>query len=207
MKSKILALLLCIAVVIALVMGWKALKKESDNTTDLSSNMTDFIDERPNADNYYSENSVSLNEIQVKDSENVQSEKEVLNDFEERGFGDYPVYTSYSMNGDYSEEMEISDKSEKHPVYKTYYLDKQDEIWMITSTNGTVTAFPIYYNLQKSPEIEVIFSESQTITSYDSASNKFYETIPKEDVVEVKVVSKIDAETLDALSQEVIDTL
>jgi len=43
--------------------------------------------------------------------------------------------------------------------------------------------------------------------SYDSSTNKFYKNVPNESVMTVKVVEKIDAETLKNLTIEVIDAL
>lgn len=202
MKSKILALLLCIAVVVALVLGFKALKKESDNTTDLSSDVTDYVENRPNADDYYSENSVSLIEIPVSSSEDVQSEKEALKDFRDRGFEQYSAFTSYSIEGEYYSEIEIGEKNEKHPEYDMYYLDANDRLWSLSLINGTITAYPIWYNTQEGIKVEVIMSESNSVTSYDSKSSKFYETIPKEDVLIVKKFSRIDAALLDSIIAE-----
>ena len=42
------------------------------------------------------------------------------------------------------------------------------------------------------------------IIGYDSENNMFYETIPKESELIVKVVDKIDSETLNSLTKEVI---
>ena len=54
---------------------------------------------------------------------------------------------------------------------------------------------------------ELFISESEKITSYDEEDNKFYVTVPYETASIVKIVSRIDTETLDGLSKEVIDTL
>ena len=48
----------------------------------------------------------------------------------------------------------------------------------------------------------VILSETDTITSYDSSTNKFYVNIPKESQTVIKTVSKIDAETIEKLTNE-----
>ena len=42
------------------------------------------------------------------------------------------------------------------------------------------------------------------VTEYDSENNMFYETIPKESELIVKIVDKIDSETLNSLTKEVI---
>ena len=60
---------------------------------------------------------------------------------------------------------------------------------------------------QKESGVQVMLSEEDTITSYDSTTNKFYVNIPNADILTVKKVDKIDAETLDKLTYGELDKL
>ncbi len=164
--------------------------------------------EHPDADAYYKNNSKIISQVNVKDSKLVQSETELSNNIENRGFGEYPVSSEYSMDGEYYEAIAISDSSsDKHPMYQTYYQTAKEELWVIFVVNGSVMAIPMSYNMQSDLGVQVIISESETVTSYDSSTNKFYETIPNETELIVKIIDKIDAESLEKLTFEVIDGL
>ena len=150
------------------------------------------------ADAYYEENSYVLEVIDAKDSEDVPTEKNAVTLLTERGFDQYPIEAEFNMDGDYYDAMEISDGSEdRHPIYYTYYVNSSEELWMIYVINGSVMATPVSFNLQSSLGVEMTFSESEEITSYDCETNKFYVTIPNETALIVKVVDRIDADTLE----------
>ena len=164
----------------------------------------DIID----ADAYYEQNSKVLFSIESGKSKDVLSEKEIISDFEDRGF----FYISFTKdnyaNNEFIDTTEIdSDSEEKHPEYRTYYSTDNGEFWTIISTNGKVVANPVSYNMQSELSVQVIISESESICCYDNHTGKFYETIPNSDVLIVKVVEKINADTLDSLTVEEIDKL
>lgn len=162
----------------------------------------------PDADAYFEDNSEVINEIDANDSDVVLSEAEISDDLTDRGFGEYPITTEYSMDGEYYEETDISDSSSsKHPIYQTYYITENGDIWTIFVINDAVMANPVSYNDQSDLGVQLIISESDTVTSYDSTTNKFYETIPDESVLIVKTVERIDADTLEDLTIEEIDDL
>lgn len=71
--------------------------------------------------------------------------------------------------------------------------------------NGSVVANPVSFNIQSELSVQVIISEKDTVTSYDSTTNKFFETIPDESVLLVITVDRIDAETLNSLTIGEID--
>lgn len=164
----------------------------------------DYKVESIDAEEYFQKNSQILSEIDVNESKNVPTEEEVIVALEERGFVDCTVTTEYSMDGTYSEASEISNSSSvKHPIYQTYYISKNKEVWVVAVIDGVIMANPVSYNMQSS-ESQITVSESETVTSYDRATNKFYKTVPNSDVMIVKVVEKIDADTLDELTVEVL---
>lgn len=160
----------------------------------------------PDADEYFSENSTVVSKTNAKDSYNVLTEAEVFKSLTNRGFSQYPITTEYSMDGEYSTATAISDTSStKHPMYQTYYITPDGDVWTIFSINGEIFANPTSYNTQSTLGVRVLVSESDTITSYDSTTNRFYESVPKDTALFVMIADDIDSETLDKLTTEEID--
>ena len=160
------------------------------------------------ADNYYWDNSEEvIKVINAKESEDIQTESEVVSFLKERGFGDdFEITYNSDMDGNYVDDTEIAeDSTDKHPMYETSYIAENGDVWTIFVVNGAIFARPVSFNLESELEAELLFSETKEITSYDDETNKFYVTIPKESAAIVKVVDKIDAETLDKLTVEVIN--
>lgn len=157
------------------------------------------------ADEYYWDNSEVVNVIDAQESNDVPTETEVIAILEERGFVDYPITYEYSIDGEYDEETEVLEGStDKHPMYQTYYVAENGDVWTIFVINGAIFANPASFNLESELGAQLLFSETKELTSYDDETNKFYVTIPKESAAIVKVVEKIDAETLDKLTIEEI---
>ena len=101
------------------------------------------------------------------------------------------------MDGTYLGANEISRySSSKHPMYQAYYAATSGDIWMISEINGSFFATPVTYNFSNEQNVPVILSET------DSSTNKFYVNIPKESQTVIKTVSKIDAETIEKLTNE-----
>jgi hypothetical protein len=48
----------------------------------------------------------------------------------------------------------------------------------------------------------VLVSETETLTSYTEVGNKFYETVPKESAVILKIVDKITSKKINELTYE-----
>lgn len=160
----------------------------------------------PDAESYYKNNSDIIMEIDVNDSNDVLTESEACTEVTERGFEEYPITTEYSMDGVYSDATNISDNSSnKHPIYQTYYVSNSGDLWTLFVINGSVVANPVSFNIQSELSVQVIISEKDTVTSYDSTTNKFFETIPDESVLLVITVDRIDAETLNSLTIGEID--
>ncbi|MDE6662607.1 MAG: zinc ribbon domain-containing protein [Lachnospiraceae bacterium] len=186
------------------IVGLKTMSNDSSEDINYENYKIEPLD----ADEYFQQHSQVMEEINVNDSNEVLTEAETVEILAERGFKDVPITTEYTMDGIYNDAYEISDASSvKHPIYETYYVSENDELWTIMVINGDVMAIPVSYNLQSTLGVQVIISESTSVTSYDSSTNKFYKNVPNESVMIVKVVEKIDAETLENLTIEVIDTL
>lgn len=181
---------------------------EYQKLADEDINYENYAVEPPDADEYFQNNSQVEKIVNINDSDAVLTEAEAKDMLEERGFTEYPVTTEYDMDGIYYEAIEISGTSNiKHPVYDTYYVTENNELWSISVIDGDIVAIPVSYNLQSSLEVQIVISESGTVTSYDSTTNNFYKNIPNENIMIVKVVERIDAKTLEKLTIEVIDTL
>lgn len=201
--NPVLCICLCFSVV-SLITGCKASDRKdgaSDHTVPEAYTVTS-----PDADAYYENNSKVISEINVKDSDAVLTEAETSQALEDRGFTQFSVTSAYSMDGKYYDSEDVSDtSSKKHPIYETYYVTAAEEVWTIFVINGVTMANPVSYNLQSTLGVQVIFSETDTVMSYDSVTNKFYETIPDKSVLIVITVEKIDAQTLERLTVEEID--
>lgn len=162
-----------------------------------------IVTSTPDAKDYLHENSQVINAIDVNKSEDTLTEAESFSTFRERGFKDYPITTEYSADGNFNDATEISSSSSaKHPMYQTYYVNDSDELWIVSLIGGDIVANPVSYNMQSASETQLIVSESEIITSYDSSTNTYYKTVPNESALIVRVVDKIDADTLDILTIE-----
>lgn len=140
-------------------------------------------------------------------SDNIQSEKQAIEDMNSRGFVEYPVSYEYSTNGEYIGKQEATDVDEKHPIYQTYYYSPNNELWTIIATNGNMMANPVSYNIQSEQDIHIVFIETETITAYDSNNNSFYEITPNGSTLSAYIVDKINAETLASFTVEAINTM
>lgn len=158
------------------------------------------------AEDYYSENGEIISKIEADQSEDVVTGAEAVELFASRKLEGYPVTTCYSIDGTYYDEIEVdSNSDELHPMYETFYYSTNDELWTVMMINDAVMAYPVSYMLQSEMETEVIISENNSITGYDSATNMFYEISPYPSTSVVICVDRIDAETLDSLTIEMID--
>ena len=169
------------------------------------SQSSDGLVQAVDAEAYLNDVGEVLNKTQVEESKSVSTEAEIIRDLESSGFDQYPVTASYSIDGLYLTEIEVSDSSsEKHPSYETYYITEQGNLWEISETNGIVMAVPVTYNLEYAQTTPVVFTETGTIMSYDSATNCFFEVIPDPEVMTVKKMEVINAETIEKMTMEEI---
>lgn len=160
------------------------------------------------AEVYFRDNTDLKSSYDVRSSQNISTESEAYDNFEERGFSDSSITSEYSMDGIYSDACEISAySSSEHPMYKTYFTASNGDIWTIYEIDGSFFAVPISYNFADTTKPQLVISETDTIISYDSTTNKFYVNVPDESVTVIKTVEKIDADTLEKLNSEEIDKL
>ena len=200
-KKKIIIIIAAILLVIGICVTVFVVinNKSSNEKTDI---------EPIDAEAYFKENGEVVSVIDANESTDVTTEKEAQDLFTERGFTEYPITTNYTMGGNYTDEKEIDGTSEElHPMYTSYYVNSDGDLWTIELINGCITAYPVSYIEQSGSEIPMIFVETDTVYSYDSVTNKFYETIPKDTAIVVKKIDKIDSSALDKLTKEGIDKL
>jgi len=180
-----------------------------ENSNGQGTNFNSAADiETEDADDYYANNATIISEMDINDSQSVLKESEVIEDFKSRGFEQTEIISNYDMEGNFYERDEVNSYSSSlHPIYQTEYVTESGELWTVFSINGVVMANPVSYNMQSTRGVQLIISETDTIVSYDSGTNKFYETIPKESALIVKKVNRINAETLEELTIGAIDGL
>ncbi len=194
----------------------KGAEKDVQTPSETESISQDVVDtttgqytvEHPDADEYYQNNSDILSTEKASSSNIILTESEAYQFLAERGFSNCPITTTYSATGEYIETVEISESSsEKHPIYEMIYTATNGEIWSITVVGNTITAFPVNYNFQHNKNTHIILSEFEYMISYDSVKDKFYKTIPHDDVLLIKTTVRIDADTLEKLAFGDIDEL
>jgi len=155
---------------------------------------------------FFHANSEIVSQIPAASAGRTETQANV--NLRDRGFMNMPITVDYKMDGTYTGKQEISTTgTEKHPIYTTTFVTTNGNIWVIMEINGDVFALPLSFNQERGNAVPIILSETETITSYDSASNQFFVTKPDESVYTVKVVERIDAETLDALTRWEVEQL
>lgn len=201
-RGLMIAVLILLLLCILSVVGLYIINGFEDMTETIGDEDNSMLD----AESYFERTSTVISAIPVGTSEAIQSEREVYKTILERGFEQYPISTTYSVDGEYYDTIEITeDSTEVHPLYETYYQSENGEYWTIYSVNGATMAFPISYNMESDLGVEVMLSETESVMSYDYHTNTFYENIPNDSTMIVVVVDRIDSETLDKMTIEEID--
>lgn len=175
---------------------------------------TDNSTPSPNQDDYETAYEYYNNNAEVIKTENVQEAVDVLSEADavallySRGFATYPITYAYDTSGTYYGDTESDETSiDKHPMYNTFYVSSSGEVWTLYIIGDAVFAYPALFNLENDNANQVIVSESAELVSYDNESNTFFVTIPSEAASSVKIVERIDAETLDNLTREELGNL
>ena len=209
MMKKIMAIVIVVAMLLtACGKKTKSAKKEkqrkqSDTQTEISVDLDSYTWEEVDVSQYFEEKSEVISVTSVLNSEKTQSEKEAVQELRNRGFDNCPIITEYTIDGELIESRNVSDMSaEKHPIYEAYFVTSENEIWIITLIDGTISATPSSYNFEHAGDVPVEVAESEEIASYDSTTNSIYLTVPKKEVLDVRVVDRIDAKTLESIELE-----
>ncbi|MCR4677757.1 MAG: hypothetical protein K5679_03260 [Lachnospiraceae bacterium] len=161
-----------------------------------------------NMEEYYRENATVVEVIDASKAEDTPTEDEVTVLLRERGFTRFPVTYEFAEGGDYEGTTEITGDSRKtHPIYQTYFEADNGDIWTIFVINGNVMANPASYNLRSPHPVQLLISETEELTSYDNQTDRYFVTIPNDSAVIVKTVDRIDAQTINSITDEEMDNL
>ena len=159
--------------------------------------------EYPDIRAYFEERAEIISVTPVKDSKNTLSEQDAVEELRSRGFTQYPITSDYTIDGELEDDAAVSDDSSlKHPIYRTYFMSSENVLWSIALVDGKVIATPSSYNLEQTGGVPIEVSESEEIASYDLSTNSIYLTIPFDTTIDVRVVDRIDSETLDSFDLE-----
>lgn len=159
------------------------------------------------AEEYYKENAEIVYVVDVT-SETCLSEAEVTTLLADKGFKDYPITYNYSLSGDFDNDQESDPSSNvKHPMYGTYYVSKNNEIWYVTVVGKEIYANPLSFNIQTERKVPTMLSTSDLMIGYDDEKDKLYTVIPKDSAMILVKVDDINAEVLDGLTIEEVDKL
>lgn len=138
------------------------------------------------------ENSEISNTIAVDASENLQSEKVVLEYLSGKGFSQNDVVYDYSTSGEKKVATKAtSDSDELHPQYFTSYTSSSEDNWNIYTVNGEIYANNSTNN--------VTLTETDHVTIYEPSENTFYELKPNGDTPIVIKTNEITSGVLDSL--------
>lgn len=160
------------------------------------------------ADAYYSAHGTVVSSVSAYESLELLGEGDAYRAFSERELAANDVFAEYNVAGDMTPSMRISGySSEKHPVYTAYYRTAGGDLWSVSQINGKFIANPLSYNAKNPSAPQVLFSESDTLETYDCVTNKFFTVRPAADAISLKTVARIDAQTLEALTEGAIATL
>lgn len=185
------------------VMGIKNNASKSINISeylDYSNNNRDSEEERIDAKTYYNKYSKIINEVSLDESTNMVSEEEAYNLFQSYGFTECIIVSEYTETGEYSGPNEIIPfSSNKHPVYRSDYIDEQGNVFEIYLIDGLLMTNPVSFNAKTGDNIMVAVSSSKTLKSYDSKTKTFYETMPKNSIIRVQEASDSYVGTLEEL--------
>lgn len=185
------------------VLGIKNNASKSINISeylDYSNNNRDSEEERIDAKTYYNKYSKIINEVSLDESTNMVSEEEAYNLFQSYGFTECIIVSEYTETGEYSGPNEIIPfSSNKHPVYRSDYIDEQGNVFEIYLIDGLLMTNPVSFNAKTGDNIMVAVSSSKTLKSYDSKTKTFYETMPKNSIIRVQEASDSYVGTLEEL--------
>jgi len=205
MKKMIVAIVILALTISLNACGNKKGNLETEPTAGEDEDNTEFENEPIDVGAYMEEIGDVEGVVQLGESSDVKRGTYVIEMLNERGFGMYPVTAEYTMDGEYLGEEITAEDDTTYPFYETYYMSAAGEIWTINIIAGTITAYPVTYNMEGERDVAIIFSESAELTSYDCVANTFYKFTPDENVIFVIVVGRIEASMLDMLTKEEMD--
>ena len=159
-------------------------------------------DEEPlpelDAEAYYGSFADVRDTVSAKDSKSMRSEKEVAASFAARGFTDLKIM-ALDPDDPNGGKVISSSSDDRHPMYTATFVTESGDVWRITETNGTIAAEPVSFSADADWETRYVLAESNYLMGYDPVKDVFYKLVPNGDVMILKTVDHIDAETLSEL--------
>lgn len=167
---------------------------------DYSNNNRTSEEEKIDSVTYYNKYSKVINEVSLEKSTDMMSEEEAYNLFQSYGFTECIIVSEYTETGECTEPNEIIPfSSNRHPVYRSDYVDEGGNIFEIYLIDGCIMTNPVSFNSKAEANIKVAVSSAKTLKSYDSKTKTFYETMPKNSIIRVQEASNSYIETLEKL--------
>lgn len=161
------------------------------------------MEEYEDMEEFYKQNATIIKKYSADEAKEMLTEQQAIEELHKRGFDQFEITYDYKADGEYVDEAEVTGSKEQRPMYQTFYSSLvNEEVWYIIMINGFITASPVYFNSKL--YVPVMLSETESILGYDSDANTFFEIIPNETIAKLKVVNKINAETLDSFSNEIL---
>lgn len=180
------------------------LDKEKDENTNLNDKIDLDLDVDFNNEIKVDDLSEEYNEIKNMD---YYTEAEVSKLLKERGFNGNIRY-SYDINGNFVDDIIVSkDSNEKHPTYDVSYTSpNRRTFWNIMVVGKQIIATPLEYVYQSGEaRFYYILENDDNMINYESKTNKFYKSPINEYIEATYKVNKIDAKTLDELTENVFE--
>lgn len=205
-KSKILFVIIPAAVLVAALAAVVVLNALGIINLFKKPNNSEIV-YRPSPEEYLKD----IGKITDKESAkkvDLLTEAEACREFSKRGFKDAPINTYYNTKGDDIGIYEISDDSkDTHPYYETYYRTDSGDLWTVILMGDVFYARPVTYSAENCWDVPHILSEKDSYWIYDGKENSFYTVKLDKRALELKVVDRISANTLDDLDAEKVDEL
>ncbi len=148
---------------------------------------------------YYESYGEVVGTTPVKKTKALKTEAEALALLKERGFDQFGVSCPFVVEGVGQWDAEASEDSKtKHPTYETEYLAEDYTLWRVYLNGDCLTATSSAINARAGGS--VIYSETEHLLSYDAYTESFYEVAPNASAQELRVVERIDAALLEAVT-------
>lgn len=162
---------------------------------------------RPSAEEYLSEVG-DVSDKEPADEDDLFTEAEACREFSKRGFKDVEIVAYYNTDGEHIGTLTISpDSREKHPYYEALYKTPSNVVWTVVLMGDSFYAEPLSFKAGDVWDTPHMVSEMEDYRVYDGEANAFFTVEPDDDALELKLVDRIDAVTLNGLDAKGVDEL
>lgn len=136
----------------------------------------------------------------------------------------HPMYDMFylSASGDISDDVQRYMEGPMDDEEDELFWDVQEDndtiwpkkewqgsllLWNISIIDGDIIAIPSSYFIERNIPGDIAIVEKEVLTGFGSSLKKFYKHIPNDGTRIIKVVDRVDRETLDSISNEVLEQL